>query len=845
MSSDQYGWPEIERNEIKAPNNGGDIKWNAKSGSTVRIGQLLATVIIQESVHDQSKQLPPIPSSDVTETPKSTAGPGQPKLIRARRIKRKVKPLPSAAANSDAAANHQQVETKAPEASFLGQYLKSATETNKKSAESKDTHKIVPKADTVLASSTPLQSTKRGDGSVEIRAHIDGFLHTYVTIQCRRDPSNNNKLTYVLGKIEPCTHPAVIDGLCAVCGQAVDQDQRNSTNEKTNGSTNGDETAKNGETEGSTQALTLSGGVTVSISTEYAHTFSSHTSQSLRAAKKLNLVLDLDHTLLHATADQRASNLLSKCDDLHTLLLPFMEGHPFYQGGAVNLDQPHYVKLRPHLAEFLCDVMGQYEVSIYTAGTRGYAEKICEVIARHVADYMRKKNNDGANGDTCEGDVKGCLDERDLIYMKGRIEQLKKEKDEYLLRQKKEAAEKEELEEKNRNSLDKSTNDEKAEEIIDESGGTHMMEGVEEDDESYQNGSQKEINGKKRKRVTFTLPEDKGPQAPGKKLDTGALPYRKDPSEELEKLQRNLKIAEKYESEAQSIRMKIFGSRIISRTDVSDLGRDVKSLKRVFPCGGMMAAIVDDREDVWANADNNSSGRKGEPPDNLLWCKPYQWRPFQKYADVNNAAGEDLTEGLNLHDNFSMNESSEKQLLWTADILRRVHERYYDSSLSEEQRDALSIPSILKQMRNEVFGKLKPRTTMLLSGLVPLHKQNMNFGNQASPRPPVIRYAEELGAKLAPDVSNDLTHVVAKRDGTDKILRARNIPGCAVVTIFWLMECYWSCKVVEIKDHILGKMPLPRQENQSRPANILLSDGSDSDSEDDDFFDDFEEELKG
>ena len=81
---------------------------------------------------------------------------------------------------------------------------------------------------------------------------------------------------------------------------------------------------------------------------------------------------------------------------------------------------------------------------------------------------------------------------------------------------------------------------------------------------------------------------------------------------------------------------------IISRDDVGDLGRDVKSLKRVFPCGGMMAVIVDDREDVWANASNNSTGRKGEPPDNLMLVPTH----FQKCADVNNSAGEDLTKQI-------------------------------------------------------------------------------------------------------------------------------------------------------------------------------------------------------
>ena len=53
---------------------------------------------------------------------------------------------------------------------------------------------------------------------------------------------------------------------------------------------------------------------------------------------------------------------------------------------------------------------------------------------------------------------------------------------------------------------------------------------------------------------------------------------------------------------------------------------------------------MDDQEDEWANAKNNVTGWPGEPPDNLLLMKPYHWKPFMGYADVNNASGGDLLE---------------------------------------------------------------------------------------------------------------------------------------------------------------------------------------------------------
>ncbi|KAG7348712.1 hypothetical protein IV203_011309 [Nitzschia inconspicua] len=89
----------------------------------------------------------------------------------------------------------------------------------------------------------------------------------------------------------------------------------------------------------------------------------------------------------------------------------------------------------------------------------------------------------------------------------------------------------------------------------------------------------------------------------------------KEEEKELERLQQELVQADELEQAARRLRQKLFGSRVYSRTDIGDLGQHVKSLKRLFPCGGTMAAVIDDREDVWANADDNSDSTiNGEPP---------------------------------------------------------------------------------------------------------------------------------------------------------------------------------------------------------------------------------------
>jgi len=153
------------------------------------------------------------------------------------------------------------------------------------------------------------------------------------------------------------------------------------------------------------------------------------------------------------------------------------------------------------------------------------------------------------------------------------------------------------------------------------------------------------------------------------------------------------------------------------------------------------------------------------------------------------------------------------------------------------------VPSILTKMRREVLSQCNPQTKVILSDLVPLHLQNFDSRNETRPRHDVIRYAEELGAKVMTKISNEITHVIAAKDGTDKILQARRIPGCAIVQINWLMECYWSITRRDVEPHYLGPPPIPRQNlNGGESKTKLLLSGSDSEDEDEDEDEDEEDD---
>ena len=102
-------------------------------------------------------------------------------------------------------------------------------------------------------------------------------------------------------------------------------------------------------------------------------------------------------------------------------------------------------------------------------------------------------------------------------------------------------------------------------------------------------------------------------------------------------------------------------------------------------------------------------------------------------------------------------------------------------------------------------------------------------------------------------VDLSVTHVIAAKDGTDKALSARKIPGCRLVKSAWLMECFWSMTRRESSPFLMDKVmpggvvkvnaakPMPKVLRESNVDNS--SDGTTDDSDDDDFAAEFENEL--
>ena len=501
---------------------------------------------------------------------------------------------------------------------------------------------------------------------------------------------SNNLDSLTIGYVEPCQHPAIMGGLCAVCGTLMGpQSQQSQSTSVLH--------PPSFVAPSNMSQVTVSGGVTMTISETEAEQISKQTSKRLLHQKKLSLVLDLDHTLVHATADVRARSHYVARHDVRTLILPvFMEE---FRAHPIPRWMQHFVKLRPHVHEFLTEAQKLYEISVYTAGTRMYAEHVCMALSRCMVGATR--------------------DEEELQRLRHAVVCA-----EYEMANKQKEDDKGTVTGQgnaNEEAIANSQDGKDAPTIAQEGDVTNETLVLPKDPPT--NGETKTTGeDSKKKKVSFGEPPE---TSKTDKMTSGRM----------EELKRELQEAEEKEQEALDVRQRVFGSRIVSRTDVGDLGRDVKSLERIFPGGGSMALIVDDREDVWANAQDNSK-QNGEPPENLLLIRPYHWKPFLGFADVNNSAGEDIS-----GESTTTEDEDDCALLWTLDILKRMHKRFY-TAVKETGSVEITVPPLIREMRQEVLEGC----TLVFSGLVPLHHQNRT---SKFPRPAVVRYGESLGAKVS------------------------------------------------------------------------------------------------
>ncbi|KAK6490917.1 RNA polymerase II subunit A C-terminal domain phosphatase-like isoform X1 [Huso huso] len=150
----------------------------------------------------------------------------------------------------------------------------------------------------------------------------------------------------ILVRIEECTHPVVMKGLCAECGQDLTQLQN-----------------KNGkqQTPISTANVSMVHSVPeLMVSSEQAEQLGREDQHRLYRNRKLVLMVDLDQTLIHTT-EQHCKQMSNKG------IFHFQLGR-----GEPML----HTRLRPHCKDFLEKIAKLYELHVFTFGSRLYAHTI-------------------------------------------------------------------------------------------------------------------------------------------------------------------------------------------------------------------------------------------------------------------------------------------------------------------------------------------------------------------------------------------------------------------------------------------------------------------------------------
>ena len=169
-----------------------------------------------------------------------------------------------------------------------------------------------------------------------------------------KEGSRLQAITPQIAKVEFCPHSVVYGGLCALCGQIADPPHYNNVR-------------------ANRLSVDEQNSVALRISKKEAESVSSVAARRLFNMNKLSLVLDLDHTLVHAVDDMRAKYLLT----LHPHDDSIVE---FSFSTLPHSVTTMFLKFRPNLNNFLQTVSSMFQLHIYTMGSRRYADTVASLI---------------------------------------------------------------------------------------------------------------------------------------------------------------------------------------------------------------------------------------------------------------------------------------------------------------------------------------------------------------------------------------------------------------------------------------------------------------------------------
>ncbi|KAL8711104.1 MAG: hypothetical protein Q9220_004485 [cf. Caloplaca sp. 1 TL-2023] len=135
------------------------------------------------------------------------------------------------------------------------------------------------------------------------------------------------------------------------------------------------------------------------VSPVEAYRLENEAKRRLLASKKLSLVVDLDQTVIQACVEPTIGDWMSNPDNPNHEAVKDVREFQLVEDAAGTRGCWYYIKLRPGLAEFLDRMSRLYEMHIYTMGTRGYAQKIAQIIdpdRKYFGDRILSRDESGS-----------------------------------------------------------------------------------------------------------------------------------------------------------------------------------------------------------------------------------------------------------------------------------------------------------------------------------------------------------------------------------------------------------------------------------------------------------------
>ncbi|EHA98770.1 hypothetical protein GW7_03722 [Heterocephalus glaber] len=608
----------------------------------------------------------------------------------------------------------------------------------------------------------------------------------------------------LLVRLEGCSHPVVMKGLCAECGQDLTQLQ-----------------SKNGKQQMPLSTATVSMVHSVPelmVSSEQAEKLGKEDQQRLHRNRKLVLMVDLDQTLIHTT-EQHCPQMSNKG------IFHFQLGR-----GEPML----HTRLRPHCKDFLEKIAKLYELHVFTFGSRLYAHTIAgfldpekklfshRILSRDECIDPFSKTGNLKNLFPCGDSMVCIIDDREDVW-KFAPNLITVKKYVYFPGTGDMNAPPGSRESQMRKKVNHSSKDadvlEQVPSVKDPEEGRHIP-GVEQN-----NGLGKptrELNGgevvpgasdKADERdswpparapssispsscVLADIPESQATCEQGGESSPGAQPPQgtsgtdldfdlSSDSESSESEGQKSSSTSDGESKEKRAREKApatpDGTRIPQQGGTPDMSRG--KLAGAGPLGESGAGVP--AHDKGPDLDVQEEGER----DGLCGLGNGCVDKKEAETESQNSEQSGITAGESLDQSVEEEEEDtddDDHLVHLEEILVRVHTDYYtkyDRYLNKELEEAPDIRKIVPELKSKVLAGV----TVIFSGLhptnFPVEKTREHY------------HATALGAKvltqlvLSPDAPDRATHVIAARAGTEKVHQAQECRHLHVVSPDWL----WSC----------------------------------------------------